>query len=502
MLFQVPSETALAKMDSYDEDLNANPFFQSFMVTCPDLFSQCVSDQWLICVPRRDSLPKYAFTLEDFTHHILRPLPKVLARHQRHLSGDSDGISSCISGNGDADESFLSSRSSSSCGGSGDAASRSSGSDEQNFSFTFSTPSIANTAFLSTISATTHSGVSGFSSNSNLKGNWNYRTLSHVNVEYSGTTLIMDIEVPLISKAASTIECRKKEAVDQLSPQAEKFGDGSPFETSNLNTTISSEDSGKDSISTTGGNTSPSCAKTRVNLDDKNLPRVQLRKEVLFEETFYTNDRQKYKVLCVASPLNSKVDIEDENFGNAGLGLWNLTSLRDCIDFLWVKGSPKLLSTFDAYIKLFQHNHRGLENFPLKVQKDLVNTLYLKCFNYAVTNGGIVAAEPSPENKALNEFLLQRLRLATETYVVNGIYRSLISALTSFVSNEDARLNKVMRNLTELHPQDMDINNIHWDNLTRARQELGRLNTYSSPLGKLTCMKRTLRYLRPETFPE
>jgi hypothetical protein len=103
-----------------------------------------------------------------------------------------------------------------------------------------------------------------------------------------------------------------------------------------------------------------------------------LRKEVLFDETFYTNDQRKYKVLCVASPLNSKVDIEDEGFGNAGLGIWNLTSLRDAIDFIFIKGGFKVLETFDAFIKLFLHNHPALENLPLPIQRNLVHTLFLK----------------------------------------------------------------------------------------------------------------------------
>ncbi|OXA45546.1 hypothetical protein Fcan01_19421 [Folsomia candida] len=72
---------------SYDEDLNENPFFQSLITSCPDLFGQCVLEQWLICVPRRDSLPKYTFTLEDFTHHILRPVTKA---NGRHWSGESN----------------------------------------------------------------------------------------------------------------------------------------------------------------------------------------------------------------------------------------------------------------------------------------------------------------------------------------------------------------------------------------------------------------------------
>lgn len=472
-------------MDTYDEDLNANPFFQSFMVTCPDLFSQCVLEQWLICIPRRDSLPKYAFTLEDFAHHILRPLPKSYRRYQRHLSGDSDGVCSCPDCSGNNDEGSCTSRRSSSCGGSDDLSFTPSITSSSAFLSPFTSLSFAHNSASASISR---------ASSSNLKGNWNYRTLSHVNVEYAGTSLILDIEVPLAAEAGAGNKRRfLKDTISQLASGIEdalsSFQSGGGIQLSN-----------SDAITKP---TSPSKSPGTPDSTGDNLtPKVQLRKEVLFEETFYTSDRQKYKVLCVASPLNSKVDIEDEDFGNAGLGLWNLTSLRDCIDFLWVKGTPKILSTFDGYIKLFQHNHRGLENFPLKVQKDVVQSLYLKCLNFAITNGGIVSPDASPDKQALNEFFLQRLKLATETYVLNGIYRSVISAITSFVSTEDAKLNKVMRNLTELHPQDLDIRNIHWDNLTRARQELGRLNAYSSPLGKLTCMKRTLRYLRPEPFPE
>ncbi|ODM94578.1 Ankyrin repeat domain-containing protein 27 [Orchesella cincta] len=435
----LPGDANLTKMDSYDEDLNANPFFQSFMVTCPDLFSQCVLEQWLICVPRRDSLPKYAFTLEDFAHHILRPLPKKI---ERQYSGESlSGVSTCLSNDVDGNGSFNGSiRSDSSCSGSSIS--------ENNYS-SISFPTGNNGSFLTTLTNMSNANVSNISNLSNLKGNWNYRTLSHVNVEYSSTSLILDIEIPL----ATSGRTNAKEAVEQLTNSINKSGG----EISTESLIISPEQSEKSSKE-----------------QQQDIPRVQLRKEVLFEETFYTNERQKYKVLCVASPLNSKVDIEDDNFGNPGLGLWNLTSLRDCIDFLWV-------------------------------QKDLVNTLYLKCLNYAVSHGecGVVSPnDATPENYALNDFLMQRLKLSTETYVLNGIYRSLISALTSFVSEEDARLNKIVRNLSELHPQDLDISNFHWDNLARARQELGRLNTYASPLGKLTCMKRTLRYLRPEPYAD
>lgn len=180
-------------------------------------------------------MPKYAFTFEDFTHHILRPLDKDKSKTGRHWSGGS----SC---SGTSIGSLLPAPSS--CG--------SYESEDQTNSF------VSGKGLENEGNEKSESGT--------LKGNWNYQTLTHINVELSGQSLILDVEVPVRD--------------------------------SNDNGTLNSQTF------------------------------VQLRKEILFEETFYTHDRRKYKVLCVSSPLNSKVDIEDVGFGNEGLGLWNLTSLR------------------------------------------------------------------------------------------------------------------------------------------------------------------------------
>ncbi|OXA45545.1 Ankyrin repeat domain-containing protein 27 [Folsomia candida] len=272
-----------------------------------------------------------------------------------------------------------------------------------------------------------------------LQGNWNYQTLTHIRVELTGQTLILDVEIPISNDAND----------DVLNGNSRAF--------------------------------------------------VQLRKEILFDETFYTNDQRKYKVLCVASPLNSKVDIEDAGFGNAGLGLWNLTSLRDCIDFMWVKGSFKILESYDTYIKLFLDNHPALENLPLPIQSNLVNMLFLQCVEFAEGTG---MTTPVPENHGLSDFLRQKLRIATETYINHGVYRSIISAITSVTAAEDAFINKITRNLGEIHPQDLDIDPAFWNILGRARYELSRISSYSTPLGKLVCMKRTVRHIRANSGAE
>jgi len=79
-------------MDSYDEDLTENPFFRSLLSSHPDLFSECVSKKWILCVPRRDSLPKYAFNYEDFNHHILKPLNQSEKEEKKEIGTDGQEI--------------------------------------------------------------------------------------------------------------------------------------------------------------------------------------------------------------------------------------------------------------------------------------------------------------------------------------------------------------------------------------------------------------------------
>lgn len=178
--------------------------------------------------------------------------------------------------------------------------------------------------------------------------------------------------------------------------------------------------------------------------------------------------------------------------------IWNLTALRDCIDFLW---SLNVLEAYDAFIKKFLLSHSSMDTLPLNVQQNLVRGLYLKCLNFAVDAAKICADVDNnipPQPQEISEFRLSRIKLATETYVLNGVYRTLMSSVTSVVGHEDAILNKIMRNLSELHPSDLDIDKASWDKLDKAKYELGRINSYSSPLGKLTCLKRMTRYLRQE----
>lgn len=360
-------------MESYDEDLNENPFFINLKESHPELFNQCVEERWVICVPRRESLPNYAVTIEDFFNHILKPISDSDSEERsRRASGSS--------GRADTD---------SYCG------SLSSGENEQ------------------------------LPSNSSENSKWNFQTLSQVNAEYRSNQLI-NLDETDILKANNNVVNRK-----------------------------------------------------------------HLTVSILFEETFYTERKKKYKVLCIESPLHSK-KMSNDGGENGFEELLQVNSLRDCIDFLWMKGKLRVLESYDAHIKLFLHNHRTLENLPVAIQRDVVHTLYLKCLNFAMTSDNPIEGSSS----------LQLLKVATETYVLNGVYRFLMAAITSASSNEDGHLNKIIRNLGGIHPQELDIDPSLWNNLSRARQELGKLDVHSSPLAKLTCLKKTLRHIHADTISE
>jgi len=169
------------------------------------------------------------------------------------------------------------------------------------------TPSLSRDSSCSSLSiAAPSEASSGFQSClASQQHKWNFRTLAEINIEYSERTLFLDTT------------------------------SGGPMDLFNENDNRQLNNNNPRSIS------------------------------VLFDETFYTVDKQKYKVLCISSPLNSQV--ESENFCNtAGTnpGMWNLSSLRDCIDFLWINARARTLETFDAYIRLFLHNHRSLADLP------------------------------------------------------------------------------------------------------------------------------------------
>jgi len=134
---------------------------------------------------------------------------------------------------------------------------------------------------------------------------------------------------------------------------------------------------------------------------------------VLFEETFYTEDMLKYKVLCIDSPL--------EQFPNklkSETDIVVIETLRDCIDLIWTEsGSKDILEKMDESIAMFLSRNNRLEFKPLQVQKDLTSSLYVHCLQMAMQDSRI------REKANLNRHFLENIKLSVESYVHHGIYK-------------------------------------------------------------------------------
>lgn len=71
---------------SYDEIVSDNPFFAEIKREYANLFQHCITESWVICVPRIGSLNSRVFTIEDFCAHILVPSDELPETHYSTLT--------------------------------------------------------------------------------------------------------------------------------------------------------------------------------------------------------------------------------------------------------------------------------------------------------------------------------------------------------------------------------------------------------------------------------
>lgn len=71
---------------SYDEIISDNPFFVELKKEYANLFQHCITQSWIICVPRIGSLTSRVFAVEDFCAHILVPSDELPETHYSTLT--------------------------------------------------------------------------------------------------------------------------------------------------------------------------------------------------------------------------------------------------------------------------------------------------------------------------------------------------------------------------------------------------------------------------------
>ncbi|KAG1652076.1 Ankyrin repeat domain-containing protein 27 [Nymphon striatum] len=199
---------------------------------------------------------------------------------------------------------------------------------------------------------------------------------------------------------------------------------------------------------------------------------------ILFEETYYLDSTKHYRVLCIESPLNGSTGSSER--------AKHLNSLKDCVDFLWTEtGGQKITDQIDQLIHPFNARFSTLEGEPLQKLKDAVHSLFANAMQ-------ILLKDPRVRKK---QFLMDNFKLSVETLVLHGIYDVLMRAITGCLGYQDSKLNKNTRNLSDLQLKDLKVRQEFFKSIPNARRELSRLQSYTTPLGKLGCLKRTVSSL-------
>ncbi|CAL4100411.1 unnamed protein product, partial [Meganyctiphanes norvegica] len=203
---------------------------------------------------------------------------------------------------------------------------------------------------------------------------------------------------------------------------------------------------------------------------------------ILFDETFYDDDMQKYKVLCVEDSLCASRIV-----GDVSNGLIKILSLRDCIDLLWTEtAGDNVLEKLESLVKKFLIENPNIEEETLQRLRDLASQLFCEAIQVALSDTRL-----NQKTKEDNYFL-DTIKLAVETYVLHGVYKKLMKGVTACTAVDDSRLNRIVKNLSDLQVKDLDIDPEHSEQLTKSKYELASIDGYSTPLGKLGCIRRAI----------
>uniref|UniRef100_A0A667YEE7 Ankyrin repeat domain 27 n=1 Tax=Myripristis murdjan TaxID=586833 RepID=A0A667YEE7_9TELE len=182
---------------------------------------------------------------------------------------------------------------------------------------------------------------------------------------------------------------------------------------------------------------------------------------ILFEETFYNDQEQSYNILCISRP----VEAEPSPTELAAPPPYCLKSLDDVRDFLG-RHAQKLDKFVVGFCQAFKEQERkGLRHH-------IVRTTSFSFFLPV----------------SLCTFFLPLFLFPV--YIHHGIHDLIFKFVGTLEASQDAAFNKTTRSLQELQQKDLGVKSEFSINLSRAKRELSQLNSHTSPLLKLLCLRR------------
>ncbi|XP_043979984.1 ankyrin repeat domain-containing protein 27 isoform X1 [Gambusia affinis] len=197
---------------------------------------------------------------------------------------------------------------------------------------------------------------------------------------------------------------------------------------------------------------------------------------ILFEETFYNDQEQSYSILCISRPLEVELSPAEVSPPPA----YCLRSLEDVGEFLG-HHSHKL----DRFIHSFCQAFREQERKGLRYHIDSVNGLYTKSLQCLLRDSRLKLL-------AKQELQMTLLKQAVGIYIHHGIHDLIFNLVGTLEACQDASFNKITRSLQDLQLKDLGVKPEFSMNLSRAKRELSQLNQQTSPLLKVSCLRRVI----------
>ncbi|CAG9773806.1 unnamed protein product [Ceutorhynchus assimilis] len=225
-------------------------------------------------------------------------------------------------------------------------------------------------------------------------------------------------------------------------------------------------------------------------LDQNNIFHTDV--EVLFEETHYIEKSVKYLVWCVNSPLFLR------RTRKHSLTPVVLTSIQDCIDFLYLEGFGRNLleSIQNLCVKFWTTHNNEFEMETLQSQKDSIGNLYSQCLQLCFKSDII----RDKCDKNIN--YLDNFKLSIETYMQYCLGKKLMYSVNTLEHFTDCIVNKIIRNSFNVGLEDLNISIDLNELIIDAKYEISRINSFITVLDKINCLSRIFNIFNNKTLKD
>ncbi|XP_074646412.1 ankyrin repeat domain-containing protein 27-like [Tubulanus polymorphus] len=206
---------------------------------------------------------------------------------------------------------------------------------------------------------------------------------------------------------------------------------------------------------------------------------------ILFDETYFNKNDESYRILCVNTMLEGgPAEVESSP------AQITLHSMDDCTELLWGHTENRRTKrSLIEIIELFNKSYDCLQGETLIHYVDAANALFTRAMQIVLKDSFV------KRTARHNKMYMDNIKIAVETFVMHGIFMKVFEGITLCLANKDAQLNKITRNLAHLQLRDLGVTSGFSENIPRARKELTSLCRYSTPIGKLYCIRRVIMAL-------